>query len=296
MHGTARQRLRFTHSWLFGALMTLFSAHETVAREEESEVELGPSEMCELIETHAERRNLPPAFFARLIWQESRFNRLAVSPKGAQGIAQFMPATAAERGLENPFDVPTSIAESAAFLQELTSTFGNLGLAAAGYNAGPQRVRRWLSGKARLPQETRHFVRTITGASAEEWQAPEIEMAVFTLDKERSFAEACERLVNTRLLQAPGDGIRKTSPVLPWGVQVAAHFSRAVAMSTFERLRREFNSVLGEREPLVVNYRAPARGNSRLHAVRIGAETRKEAEALCKELRGADGACMVTRN
>jgi hypothetical protein len=299
MRGRDGRKARSTACRLLGGLMVLvlLLPREAGAREgDEANVEPSAPEMCELIETHAELRGLSPDFLARLIWQESRFNRLAVSPKGAQGIAQFMPATAAERGLEDPFDIATSIAESAAFLGELRSSLGNLGLAAAGYNAGPERVRRWLGGEAGLPRETRHFVQTITGLPAEDWQEADMETAEFTLDEERPFREACELLVTAGLLRLPGDGIHEGPGGLPWGVQVAAHFSRDVAIAVFERLRQEFSSVLADQEPMVVNHRVPGRGSKPLHAVRIGAETRDEAEALCQELRALDGPCMVMPN
>src|SRR5882724_9509279 len=99
----------------------------------------GQKALCTLIETAATENNLPVGFFTRLIWKESRFRSEAVSPKGAQGIAQFMPGTAEERGLEDPFDTATAIPASAHFLAELSQRFGNLGLAAAAYNAGPER-------------------------------------------------------------------------------------------------------------------------------------------------------------
>jgi soluble lytic murein transglycosylase-like protein len=63
-----------------------------------------------------------------VIWQESRFNALAVSPKGAAGIAQFMPATASWHGLADPFDPTESLRHSAAYFRELLNRFGNLGL------------------------------------------------------------------------------------------------------------------------------------------------------------------------
>ena len=63
------------------------------------------NELCPSLEQAAAENVLPFDFFVRVIWQESRFNALAVSPKGAQGIAQFMPTTADWRGLSNPFDV-----------------------------------------------------------------------------------------------------------------------------------------------------------------------------------------------
>src|SRR2546425_830519 len=67
------------------------------------------SSMCLMIESAARANELPVEFFARVIWQESRFQAGAVGPltrsgARAQGIAQFMPATATERGLLDPFD------------------------------------------------------------------------------------------------------------------------------------------------------------------------------------------------
>src|ERR1700730_1595281 len=93
--------------------------------------------------------DLPEEFFTRLIWQESRFDPAAVSPAGAQGIAQFMPQTAAMRGLTNAFEPLQALRESASYLRELRLTFrGNLGLATAAYNAGPGPVE----GLARGPR------------------------------------------------------------------------------------------------------------------------------------------------
>src|SRR5262249_36133536 len=91
--------------------------------------------ICSALATAAAQNDLPTDFFARLIWQESRFDPAAVSRAGAQGVAQFMPATANWRGLSNPFDPLEAIAESAKLLRDLRREFGNLGLAAAAYNA-----------------------------------------------------------------------------------------------------------------------------------------------------------------
>ena len=90
----------------------------------------------------------------------------------AEGIAQFMPGTAVERGLYQPFDPVEALPKSGAFLAELRDEFGNLGLAAAAYNAGPQRVRDYLAGSRDLPLETRNYVAAITGRPVEEWLVP----------------------------------------------------------------------------------------------------------------------------
>jgi soluble lytic murein transglycosylase-like protein len=69
--------------------------------------------ICDALVVAAGENDLPVDFFARLIWQESRFDPTAVSRAGAQGVAQFMPATANSRGLADPFDPIESIAHSA---------------------------------------------------------------------------------------------------------------------------------------------------------------------------------------
>src|SRR5499426_498720 len=130
--------------------------------------------MCLMIEAAARANDLPLEFFARVIWQESRFQTDAVGPvtrsgQRAQGIAQFMPGTASERGLLDPFNPVQALPKSAEFLAELRAQFGNLGLAAAAYNAGPRRVKEWLAGTGGMPSETRNYVYAITGSSVEDW-------------------------------------------------------------------------------------------------------------------------------
>ncbi len=132
-------------------------------------VEATADAICATLDRSASQNNLPLDFFTRLIWQESRFNPLSVSHAGAQGIAQFMPGTARLVGLANPFDPIQALRKSAELLRELRTQFGNLGLAAAAYNAGPKRVEDWLAKRRILPQETEAYVRIITGRSAQEW-------------------------------------------------------------------------------------------------------------------------------
>ena len=129
--------------------------------------------VCPLMQQQADAMGLPAMLFVRLIWKESRFDPQAVSPKGAQGIAQFMPATAADRGLDDPFEPQSAIEHSASLLADLRDEFGNIGFAAAAYNAGAERVRAWLAGKSSLPAETEGYVFFVTGRSADEWKLPE---------------------------------------------------------------------------------------------------------------------------
>jgi hypothetical protein len=127
------------------------------------------STLRKMAEDAATAHTLPVGYFLRLIRQESGFNPNSVSRAGAQGIAQFMPATAYDRGLKDPFDPAEALPKSAELLTELRDHFGNLGLAAAAYNAGPERVHKWLAGKSQLPQETIDYVRVITGHDAADW-------------------------------------------------------------------------------------------------------------------------------
>ena len=126
-------------------------------------------EICDTLAEVARSNDLPAHFFIRLLYQESSFRPGAISSAGALGIAQFMPETASNRHLDNPFDPLQAIPASGRLLRDLFRKFGNLGLAAAAYNAGPRRIDDWLANKGQLPQETQDYVKTITSWPAETW-------------------------------------------------------------------------------------------------------------------------------
>ena len=156
-----------------GTPPTIARATDAISRSDLQASDLRDS-VCLMIEAAGRAHDLPLEFFARVIWQESRFRPDTVGPRrrngeSAQGIAQFMPTTAAERGLLDPFDPVQALPKAAQFLRELKDQFGNLGLAAAAYNAGPARVRGWLAGARRLSAETRNYVAAVTGVPADEW-------------------------------------------------------------------------------------------------------------------------------
>jgi hypothetical protein len=88
----------------------------------------------------AARWDVSAAVLAAQLMAESNFNPLAVSPAGAQGIAQFMPATAAAYGLSDPFDAAQAIDAQAHLMSDLLGQFGSVPLALAAYNAGPAPV------------------------------------------------------------------------------------------------------------------------------------------------------------
>lgn len=247
--------------------------------------------ICHLIETHADKNALPRDFFARLIWKESRFDPLAVSPAGAEGIAQFMPGTARMRGLANSFDVEQAIPASAKYLGEMKTGFGNLGLAAAAYNAGETRVSRWLKSGGFLPLETEDYVLDIMGEPADSFSTASYAGSIRPLDAKLSFAQACRTLPVIMAATIPMARIN----LKPWGIQVAGNFRRAAAVGQWSRLRARFPALLRGHEPVVSRVRSPI-GRRGIYTVRIGADNRAEADIICQQLRGAGGSCIVVRN
>src|SRR3954447_21579038 len=189
--------------------------------------------LCRLIEGSAAKNGLPVDFFTRLIWQESSFRPHVTSPAGAHGIAQFMPGAAAERRLADPFGPEQAIPEAAAFLADLVRQFGNLGLAAAAYNGGPNRVSTWLAGRGGLPSETRNYVLTITSRSVEDWATAR---GQGDAESEEPVPANCVQLA--ALLRKGNPGQVDEAPLAPWGVQLAGNFSKALALATYSRAYR----------------------------------------------------------
>jgi hypothetical protein len=252
--------------------------------------------LCSEMEAQANARSLPADFFVRLIWKESRFNPQAVSPKGAQGIAQFMPSTANERGLEDPFDPMTAIAESASYLADLAAGFGNVGLAAAAYNAGPERVRDWLAGQSTLPWETIDYVQSITGRPVEDWKSSDTALPKL-LEDGQSLQEWCRTLPMKKRIYQPAYQFEQASaPLRPWGVQLAAQFNANAALAMFSRIKKQYASVLADQKPSVVRHRNPSFGRRARYAIRVGFDTFAEAQRLCDRLRAQGGACGVMKN
>lgn len=247
--------------------------------------------MCRLIETSAKAEKLPVDFFTRLIFRESSFRPHVVSPAGAQGIAQFMPGTAAERGLMDPFDPEQAIPASAKLLSDLRARFGNLGLAAAAYNGGPGRVSAWQASRGGLPAETRDYVLAITGAPAEDWAEGARSDADLTAERPAS----CLTVV--ALLGRPGSGpMIASAPFAPWGVQLAGNFSRGLALSAYQRAQRNLAALIADRQPMIIGTRLRHRGTRAFYRVRVPAQTREAANTLCDQIRRKGGACIVLRS
>lgn len=258
--------------------------------------------MCLMIESAARAHDLPLEFFARVIWQESRFQADAVGPvtrsgRRALGIAQFMPGTASERNLLDPFDPVQALPKSAEFLSELRGQFGNLGLAAAAYNAGPRRIQEWLAGTGYMPQQTRGYVYAITGTSVDDWAAAG-KNPKLTAPRP---ASGCRELM-ALLTRAPNPFVTqleqrvKLGADQPWGVQLAGGFNRDRALASYARAMARLRGVIGDRDPSLLSGVYRSRGTRTFYQVRIGTETRASANDLCGKIRRAGQACLVLRN
>ncbi len=259
--------------------------------------------ICLMIESAARANDLPVDYFARVIWQESRFQPDVVGPRTrsgqrAQGIAQFMPGTAAERRLLDPFDPVEALPKSAEFLAELRSQFGNLGLAAAAYNAGPQRLRDFMAGTRPLPTETRNYVLAITGRAVEDWMQA---AAASGQTPDQPAVASCRDLL-ALLRQAPNPFVEELQGRInqvvtsPWGIELGAGFSRERMLTAYANLLMRFGEILSGHDPSILAGILRSRGTRPFYQVRIGADTRAAANSLCAKIARAGGACLVLRN
>ena len=269
------------------------AAQQSLASAQPSAAETVEQAVCRLIESAAHAHGLPVAFLTRLIWQESSFRASVISSAGAQGIAQFMPGTANESGLADPFDPEMAVPKAAALLAELAQRFGNFGLAAAAYNAGPARVAGWLAGRTDLPAETRDYVSKITGRAVEDWAADGTGATL--ADNTAQDAQSCLQLASAIRIVEPATeaGVTKLAP---WGVQLAGSFSKASALAAFARAQHSYSAVLGDIQPIVIGTRLLSRGTHLYYRVRAAEPTRSAADRLCGKIMRAGGACAVLAN
>jgi len=133
---------------------------------------LGSPQVEALISKYSAAYGVDPTLVRAVIRHESGFNTQAVSPKGAQGLMQLMPGTAALMGVSNPFDPEQNVAGGVGYLRFCLDRFGhNVPLAVAAYNAGPESVAKYCN----VPPfaETQAFVTNVIGTySAQKGPAP----------------------------------------------------------------------------------------------------------------------------
>jgi hypothetical protein len=246
--------------------------------------------LCLMIESAAKANDLPLAFFARVIWQEGHFQVNTVGPQRERMITGAWPVL-------DPFDPVQALPKAAEFLSALHGQFGNLGLAAAAYHIGPERLQAWLAGTGAMPQETRDYVSAITGASVDDWakagrgaRLRDAAAAASCAEMIAMFKTQPNRFV-TELEQRT-----RQSATRPWGVQLAGGFDRDQALASYAREMRRLRPVIGNQDTTLLAGIFRSRGTSPFYQARIGADTRPVAEALCNRIRLAGGACFVLRN
>lgn len=117
------------------------------------------AEIVNLLNQAADSYGVPSALAIAIADQESGGNANAVSSRGAQGVMQLMPATAAALGVSNPFDPQENINAGVHYVAELLAQFSDPALAIAAYNWGPTNVRKY--GYNNWPTETRNYVSSV---------------------------------------------------------------------------------------------------------------------------------------
>jgi Transglycosylase SLT domain len=281
----------WTHSFLALALLAAAPAH--AAKQPDRKV--FATTVCAAIDKASATHSLDRIFFTRLLWKESLFDPNAVSPAGAQGIAQFMPGTAERRKLDDPFEPMAAISASASFLSDLEKQFGNLGLAAAAYNAGEARIERWLAGRSSLPDETEGYVASITGKAADDWKDKAASHAMPSLGKATDFTAQCIALASRQVNPTGTTGVRRGKSQ-PWGAVLAADFNEGRALGMFRRLKLRFPQVLDGAQPFVIRKANLSRGRKKMAFVMVGAKTQGDARALCAKYGNAGLPCLVRKN
>jgi hypothetical protein len=278
---------------LLGAMLCLLPSMSGQAAIVVPAMEPVDQAVCRLIEGAARANRLPVGFMTRMIWRESSFRPAVVSPAGAEGIAQFMPGTAQQRGLANPFDPEQAIPKAAGLLAELRRRFGSLGAAAAAYNAGPARAASWLRGEASLPMQTRTYVRLVTDHTVEEWAGSGI------AESEPGDTQSCLALAAELRRDRGGEAgdDAGAAPFAPWGVQLSGNFSKALALASFERARTRYAAAIGgAAQPMIIGRLLRSRGTRRFYQVRLPAPSRQVAEVLCNRIQAIGGNCVAMRS
>ncbi|MEQ6292131.1 lytic transglycosylase domain-containing protein [Vogesella sp. GCM10023246] len=126
----------------------------------------------ELVDRTAQALSMDAALLHAVVATESGYNPQAVSPKGAMGLMQLMPATALRYGVADPLDPEQNMRAGALYLRDLMTRFqNNLHLALAAYNAGEQAVMRY-NNTVPPYQETRNYIPRVLGHYSRNQQQP----------------------------------------------------------------------------------------------------------------------------
>lgn len=250
---------------------------------------------CNAIKTFSTRHGLNTDFFARLIWQESRFDPNALSHANARGIAQFIPSTAKLRGLTDPYNPADALEHSAQYLAEMVRRYGNEGMAAIGYNGGERRAEGFLVGKGLAP-ETVNYVPIITGLNAEDWRNGKPKQQDMRLSKTESFLPACYAMAQKRRITPLARPKPPAPKFKPWGVQVGFAQSKKAAQAAARSTTRSCRSVLGNEKAELIYKPHKVSTKKGYFFARFGRNSRDGAKKLCDTMRRKGCRCRVMQN
>lgn len=250
---------------------------------------------CNAIEVFSNRHRLDSSFFARLIWQESRFDPNALSHANARGIAQFIPSTARLRGLKNPYNPADALEHSAQYLAEMAQRYGNEGMAAIGYNGGERRAQGFLEGKG-LASETVNYVPIITGLTAEQWRDAPPKDHDFRLATDKSFYAACSDMARNRKLTPLKRAKPPKPPIKAWGVQLGFGASKKSAISKVNARTGSCRALVKREKLDLVYVKNRVSGKKGYFFARIGRNSRQGAQKLCIDLKRQQCSCLVVQN
>jgi soluble lytic murein transglycosylase-like protein len=146
----------------FGRLVGASAATIDAVPEPLAETDLSRGRIERLVDDSAQRYGVDPALIDAIILNESGFNPNATSSAGAKGLMQLMPETAASLGVGDAYDAAQNIRGGTRYLRSLLDRFGEVELAVAAYNAGPNAVERY--GGVPPYAQTRRYVRNVVAA------------------------------------------------------------------------------------------------------------------------------------
>jgi hypothetical protein len=143
-----------------------------------------------------------------------------------------------------------------------------------------------------LPDETRNYVAIVTGWTADEWASGSPPQTADTTIPE---GVPCTRLAN--LILAPKEEAKRIAAYIPrWGIWLAAHLVESKAWAMYRERRKQFASLIGDREPIALKRQLPGMGRAMRYIITIADDDRRLLQNLCRKLSATDVACDVMRN
>lgn len=248
---------------------------------------------CQAIDAFAHVNDMDPAFFAQLIWQESRFDPDAMSPTRARNIAQFIDGTAQLRGVRDLYNPAEALEFSAQYLGDLIRRFGNPGMVAVAYNGGEARATELIARTGGLAHETVDCMQIITGPTAETWHHAPLETHDFGLQGNTLFQTACHDVAHNRTYPQ----FKPPAPTYaPRGVQLAYGKTKSQARAAIDRRAQACRGMLAGKPVNLIFTGNRVSGRQGYYMARMGAQSWREAKRLRNDIRRRGCTCAIYTN